>query len=203
MEIKLKNSTSRQLLYVWLLIFSWVYLSAIQLFLVDWSLLYLSERASATMGFCSRSFGFLGLLLGFLVVGYGADKFPSKNYLKFVLLLQLGMISLPIFFWLMPASIVVNYHCYLAALGSFFTFGIQVAMCIAVVKLSSKHSLGRNLAAMIFMMYFCQLSVNAPIGIMIDKFGWNGFFVLLVSYSLTYWLLLYFTALDPERYSDT
>lgn len=202
-ELSIKQILLRYLLknkYIWILSFSYFFVYVIRTAINDWSMLFLVEQKNyslITAGsgiFCFE----VGGMLGSLAAGFFSDKVfkgrrnPINVIFCFAVLFAIAM------FWFIR-QVSPGWNLFFLFLIGFLIFGPQMLIGIAAVELSSKKAAGSATGFVGLFAYIGAAAAGFPLGAVIEHWGWEGFFgILMVCAALAGGLL---TPLWPVRYN--
>lgn len=74
----------------------------------------------------------------------------------------------------------------------FFVFGPQMLIGIAAIELSHKKAAATSTGFIGWIGYLGAFVAGGPVGIILDKWGWNSFFIILISCALISCIFLSF-----------
>lgn len=187
-EVKEKELTTKEILFDYVLTNKWVWMLAIASFFVyvvrmainDWSALYLIETKNYSMikaNACVSAFE-IGGLFGMLVAGWLSDKIHSGRRGPMNVLFSLGMLVSVIFLWFSPEAAAWVDSVTLFTIG-FFLFGPQMLIGLAAAELSHKKAAGTASGFAGWFAYFGAAAAGYPLGLVAQKLGWSGYFIIL------------------------
>jgi MFS transporter, OPA family, sugar phosphate sensor protein UhpC len=167
--------------YIWILSAAYFFVYIVRTAINDWSLLFLIENKGYSMvvaGTCIFSFE-MGGMLGSLSAGFFSDRLcKGKRGPINVIFSASAMLAL-IAFWHSPAISPVLDSFILAIIG-FFVFGPQMLIGIAAAELSSKKAAGSATGFVGLFAYIGAAAAGFPLGLMTEKWGWEGFFIITI-----------------------
>lgn len=171
--------------YIWLLALSSIFVYIIRNAMNDWTTIFLMEtRGFSLMKAGSCVFWFeIGGFVGMLVAGWLSDKLWSGRRGPINVFFSLGMFLCLTIFWLYPQPSLV-WNSYIIAMIGFFLFGPQMLIGLAAAELSHKNAAGTATGFAGWFAYLGGAVAGWPLGFAIEKFGWQGFFVMIVACGL-------------------
>ncbi|MDR1057299.1 MAG: MFS transporter family glucose-6-phosphate receptor UhpC [Coxiellaceae bacterium] len=163
--------------YIWLLAFSYVFVYAVRMAVNDWGSPFLTEQGYTLMRANScMSFFEIGGFIGSLVAGWCSDKFFSSLRGQTNVLFSLGVVLLLLCFWFIPGKHFLLHSLVMFGIG-FFIFGPQMLIGIAAAELSHREAAGTATGFVGLFGYIGAAISGYPVGLVIDHFGWYGFFI--------------------------
>ena len=118
-----------------------------------------------------------------LVAGWLSDRlWKGKRGPAFVLF-SLGMFVSLLVFWYFPQPSLLWNSCIIGSIG-FFLFGPQMLIGLAAAELSHKNATGTATGFAGWFAYVGAAIAGYPLGVAIENFGWQGFFVMIVACGL-------------------
>ncbi|WP_342651667.1 MFS transporter family glucose-6-phosphate receptor UhpC [Vibrio metschnikovii] len=181
--LKFKTAVMRYVLfnrYLWLLCGSYLLVYMVRMAINDWGPLYLVERHGYNILTANLSVslfevgGFLGSLFG----GWGSDKYFRGNRAPMNLLFALGIFISVIALWLTPINHVWFLSGCFFSIG-FFVFGPQMMIGMAAAECSRKDLAGTATGFIGLFSYLGAALTGYPLSLLIEAWGWEGFFCLL------------------------
>jgi OPA family sugar phosphate sensor protein UhpC-like MFS transporter len=164
--------------FVWLLAVSYFFIYVIRTAVNDWTLLFLMEDKGYSHGDAGKIISAfeVGGFFGSLISGWASDYiFKAKRgpvNLLFTLFSVLSIYGLWKFsgghHWLIDASWVF--------LIGFFIFGPQMLIGIAAAEISHKKAAGTATGFAGCFAYLGAAAAGLPLGWVIHRYGWEGFF---------------------------
>ena len=166
--------------HIWTLALASVFIYVIRTAMNDWITVYLMETrgfglaAAASCVFWFETGGFAGML----VAGWLSDKVSSGRRGPMNAIFSLGMLVSVLVFWSYPGTTLI-WSSFLAAMIGFFLFGPQMLIGLAAAELSHKNATGTATGFAGWFAYIGAALAGYPLGLIIEKSGWQGFFVVL------------------------
>lgn len=181
-----RKLTTRELLgtvlqnpYIWLLAIAYFFVYLVRMG-VDWSALFLLE----TKGYTSlKASGFvsifeIGGFCGNLCAGWASDRLFGARRGPVIVLFAIGMFLSVIAFWFAPPNFPIFDSAALFCMG-FAVFGPQCLIGVAAAELSHKKAAATATGFTGLVAYMGAACAGYPLGLIIDTWGWNGFFYAL------------------------
>ena len=171
--------------YIWLLAMSSVFIYVIRTALNDWTPIFLMETRHFTYlsaSSCVMWFE-IGGAAGMLAAGWLSDRVWGGRRGPANFFFSVGMFSMLAIFWYFPQTSLLLNAIIVAAIG-FFLFGPQMLIGLAAAELSHKNATGTATGFAGWFAYAGAALAGYPLGVAIEKFGWQGFFVMIVSCGL-------------------
>jgi OPA family sugar phosphate sensor protein UhpC-like MFS transporter len=182
-EILFKQVLSNK--YVWIFSLSYFFIYVVRTAINDWSVYYLMEAKSFPEFLASTGvFWFeAGGLLGMIAAGWGSDFFFKGNRVPSMVISALGLIFSVLALWYSPPNHTALDLVCLTFIG-FFVFGPQMIVGLAAAEHVDKRAAAASNGFAGTLGYFGAACAGYPIGKVIDIWGWNGFYLLLVICSI-------------------
>ncbi|MCE5293072.1 MAG: MFS transporter [Chlamydiales bacterium] len=177
-EILLKHVLKNP--YVWVLAFSYFFVYIIRQAVNDWTVLYLVEAKNYTqLGSGGVVMWFeVGGFFGSLAAGWASDKiFQGRRGPINVLFCVLISVAIAAFA-LLPVTSVLLDSAMLFMIG-FLIFGPQMLIGMAASELSHKKAAATASGFTGTWAYAGAAVAGYPLGLIIQSFGWEGFFITL------------------------
>lgn len=177
--------------YVWVLAISYFFVYVVRTG-VNWlGQPYLVETKDYTpyaAAACIAWFD-VGGFLGMLAAGWGSDNLFQGRRVPFMVLCSLGLIfAITALWYLGPGQYVLT--SFLVALIGFLVFGPQMLVGLASAEFVSKKAASASNGFAGFLGYLGSAVAGWPLGIIIDYWGWWGFFMSMVICSMATMLIL-------------
>ncbi|WGL59281.1 phosphoglycerate transporter protein PgtP [Pigmentibacter sp. JX0631] len=171
--------------YIWILACAYFFVYIVRIVMNDWTMPYLIEKKgytnSTTAGFVIAAFE-IGGFFGSIVAGWLSDVI-FKGGRGFVNCLFAFLMAICIvFFWQVSAGKIWLDTILVGAIG-FFVFGPQMLIGIAAVELSHKKAAATSTGFIGWIGYLGAFVAGGPVGMILDKFGWESFFITLITCS--------------------
>lgn len=166
--------------YIWMLALASVFVYIIRTAMNDWTTLYLIEKrgfsliSAGSCVFWFESGGFVGML----VAGWLSDRLYASRRGPMNLIFSVGMLCSLLGFWFYPGTSLIWVSFICASIG-FFLFGPQMLIGLAAAELSHKNATGTATGFTGWFAYLGAAIAGYPLGLIADKFGWQGFFVMM------------------------
>lgn len=171
--------------YLWLLAFASFFIYAVRIGVNDWTALFLIENkgysrlgANGTVSLFE-----VGGFFGSLCAGWSSDYLFKARRGPVNVLFSLGVLLSVLLFWKIPPGNPFLDSCMLFMLG-FTIFGPQMLLGVAAAELSHKKAAATSTGFIGWMAYIGAAVAGFPLGKITEDFGWEGFFIFLVTCSL-------------------
>ena len=163
---------------VWILAFSYFFVYVIRTAINDWSTVYLvKQKGYSVLAAASAVTWFeVGGFLGSIAAGIASDRLFNGRRIPYMMVCSVVIFGALYYFWALPAaSYVVD--CSLMAVLGFFIFGPQLLVGLAAAEfVDRKAACTANGFAGCFA-YVGAAATGYPLGWIIDKWSWEGFFI--------------------------
>lgn len=180
--------------YIWLLAASFILVYIVRTAVNDWGNLYLTENKGYGLVKANSALSFfeIGGFLGSLVAGWGSDKLFKGNRGPMNVIFALGVLIAIFALWLLPsAGYALQVICFFFI--GFFVFGPQMLIGLTAAEYSHKKAAGASTGFVGLFAYMGAALSGYPLALIIESYGWIGFFVVIsVSAGLSSLLLLPF-----------
>jgi MFS transporter, OPA family, sugar phosphate sensor protein UhpC len=187
-EINQERLTTRELLmnvltnkFVWMLAISYFFIYLVRIGVNQWTALYLIEaKGYSRLG----ANGFMSLyeaggFFGSLAAGWASDRLFAAKRGPVNVLFALGMLIAIGVFWIIPAGYAWLDSTSIFVIG-FMIFGPQMLIGVAAAELSHKAAAATATGFTGWVAYLGAAVAGYPLGLIIDRMGWNGFFWAMV-----------------------
>jgi MFS transporter, OPA family, sugar phosphate sensor protein UhpC len=176
--------------YVWILAFSYVLVYVVRTAINDWGAVYLTEHGYTLMrANTCMSFFEIGGFFGSLVAGWCSDKVFRGMRGQTNVLFSLGIVAFIFAFWFVPGKLFIFHASLMAGIG-FFVFGPQMLICTAAAELSHREAAGASTGFVSLFAYLGAALSGYPMGVVMQNFNWQGFFVVVGACAVLSVLLL-------------
>ena len=175
--------------FIWILAFGYYFVYMIRTAINDWTVLYLVESKGYTpLGASAIIIWFeVGGIFGSLVAGWASDKLFRARRGPVLSLFCLGVSLSTLFFLLAPqfalfaplAALPIT-DCVMLFTFGFFTFGPQMMIGMAAAELSHKKAAATASGFTGLLAYLGAATAGYPLGALVQMFGWNAFFIVLI-----------------------
>lgn len=168
--------------YIWILACSYFFVYIIRQAVNDWTVLYLVESKSYTqLGSGGVVMWFeVGGFFGSIAAGWASDKiFQGRRAPINVLFCLFICLAIGTFAWL-PVSSVLLDSMMLFVIG-FLIFGPQMLIGMAAAELSHKKAAATASGFTGTWAYVGAACAGYPLGLVIQSFGWEGYFFVLTA----------------------
>ncbi len=166
--------------HIWILALASVFVYIIRTAMNDWTTVFLMETrgftliSSASCVFWFETGGFIGML----AAGWISDRFCQSRRGPMLLLFSAGMFLSVLIFWLYPGSSLV-WNSFITGLIGFFLFGPQMLIGLAAAESSHKNATGTAVGFAGWFAYLGAAIAGGPLGMITERFGWEGFFIVI------------------------
>lgn len=177
--------------YIWLMAFAYFFMYIIRIGLNDWGMVYLVKfkgYSSVKAATCILWFE-IGGFLGSIFAGWSSDKIFGGRRNPVNLLFIIGAVCSLIALhwnsvsWLMLDSAIIFF-------AGFFIFGPQMLIGMVAAELTHKKAAATSSGFAGCFAYLGGAVAGGPLGALIDAFGWDLFFVVLLGCGLTVFALI-------------
>ncbi|MBA3721322.1 MAG: MFS transporter [Parachlamydiaceae bacterium] len=197
-ESEEKELSTRELLkgvlsnkYIWLLAFAYFFLYVLRMGIGDWTALFLYEvKGYGALGSSGTSSLFeAGGFCGCLAAGWSSDRLFGAKRGPVCVLFAVGILCSIFLFWIVPAGYIVLDWITIYLMG-FAVFGPQMLVGICASELCHKKAAATANGFVGWVAYIGAAVAGYPMGLVIDFAGWSGAFVVLLTCSILFLLLL-------------
>ncbi len=168
--------------FIWILAFSYFFVYIIRQAVNDWTVLYLVEakqHSQLTSGFIVSWFE-IGGFLGSLAAGWGSDKIFQGRRGPINVLFSL-LICFAIWGFASYTGVSVWFDCAMLFAIGFLIFGPQMLIGMAAAELSHKKAAATASGFTGSWAYAGAAVAGYPLGLIIQSYGWEGYYVVLTS----------------------
>lgn len=180
--------------YIWLLAASYILVYIVRTAINDWGNLYLTEQKDYSIVKANSAISLfeVGGFIGSLFAGWGSDRFFRGNRGPMNVLFSCGILVSILAVWLLPTSgYAVQAMCFFSI--GFFVFGPQMLIGMSAAEYSHKNAAGAATGFVGLFGYIGAALSGYPLALVIEIYGWQGFFTLIaIAASLVGMLLLVF-----------
>ncbi|MBA3957057.1 MAG: MFS transporter [Parachlamydiaceae bacterium] len=180
--------TTRQLVmgvltnkYIWMLAIAYFFVYVIRMGIGDWTSLFLIEAKGYSRLGANGSVSLFeaGGFFGSLCAGWISDRLFQARRGPVNALFAIGLTMAVLLFWHVPQGYAWMDSCALFAIG-FAIFGPQMLIGVAAAELAHKKASATATGLTGWVAYIGAASAGYPLGSIIDKMGWEGFFWAMV-----------------------
>lgn len=178
--------------YVWIFSLSYFFIYVVRTAINDWTVFYLREAKGMEAMLASTGVTWfeVGGFVGMIAAGWGSDYIWKGNRVPVMVICAIGLIASLFGLMYVPENHVFLDMFFLALIGA-CVFGPQMIVGLAAAEFVDKRAAATSNGFAGTLGYFGAATAGYPIGIMIDAYGWHGFFVaLLVSSAVIFLMLL-------------
>ena len=168
--------------YIWILAFASFFVYSVRTAMTDWGILFLKETkgySTLSASICVSWFEWGGVV-GMLAAGWISDVLFKGHRGQTNLFFSIGMIGMVIALKMNPAYAPLI-DASLFFMTGFFLFGPQMLIGIAAVELSHPKAAGTASGFAGTFAYMGAAVSAAAVGIVVEKFGWSGYHVILTA----------------------
>ncbi|MFQ3245913.1 MAG: OPA family sugar phosphate sensor protein UhpC-like MFS transporter [Arenicella sp.] len=180
--------------FIWLLAASYILVYIVRTAINDWGNLYLTEQKGYGLIKANSALSLfeIGGFIGSLIAGWGSDKFFNGNRGPMNVLFSIGIFVSIIAVWMIPnSSYSVQAACFFAI--GFFVFGPQMLIGMSAAEYSHKNAAGAATGFVGLFGYMGAALSGYPLALIMEQWGWEGFFIAIaIASSMTGMLLLTF-----------
>ena len=171
--------------YIWLLALSYVLVYVVRIGVNDWGNLYLVRQHGVDLVVANSAITMLeiGGFIGTIVAGWGSDVLFRGNRVPMNIIFMLGIMFSVGALWLLPLTSYVALGTVFFLIG-FFIFGPQMLTGMAAAEVAHKEYAGTATGFVGLFGYMGAAMTGLPVAKVIEGFGWNGFFIVMVAASL-------------------
>lgn len=177
--------------FVWIFAITNFFVYFVRTAICDWSILYLIEvKQYSDLLASSGPFWFEVLGIGgMLLAGWGSDYFFKGNRVPVIILCGLGLSTAVMGLWLIPNQHVFL-DLFLLSIIGFFVFGPQMIVGLAASECVDKRAASAANGFAGTLGYLGAACAGFPIGLSIDLWGWQGYYVTMMVCSVFIFLVL-------------
>lgn len=167
--------------YIWCLAIASFFVYVIRTAVNDWSVLFFVEKKGYSMVLAGVTFCWfeVGGFFGSLAAGWSSDfllkgrRGPVNAVFAFLILITIFVM------WKFHSSIFIIDAVLMFIIG-FFVFGPQMLIGVAAAEFSHKKAAGTSTGFTGIFSYIGAAAAGGPLGNIMQKWGWEGFFVSLI-----------------------
>ncbi len=177
--------------YVLMLAISYFFVYVVRAGVSDWATLYLVKARGFEIAPASATAGLfeIGGLFGSLVAGWGSDHFFNGRRAPVSAIMMVGVLMTAISLWL-SFLFGAGFDQTLILMSGFFIFGPQMLVGMAAAEVVDKKAAATVTGFVGVFAYLGAAAAGAPLGWLIEHFGWGQFFVALIASSAVATFLL-------------
>lgn len=167
--------------YIWVLACASFFVHVIRGGASDWTASFLIETRGynvLTANSCVSLFE-VGGFVGSLLAGWSSDYFFSARRLPVTVLFALGIFLSVLLLWYLPLGYLMLDSAAMFLLGV-AVFGPQMMIGMAAVEMTHKKAAATASGFTGWFAYIGMASTGYPLGRVMDAFGWNAFFIVMV-----------------------
>lgn len=167
--------------YIWFLSMANFFVYVIRTGINDWTMLYLSEERGFSMIEAGMTMPWFeaGGILGMLSAGWCSDKIFNGNRGVISFLYMMMMVMPLTVFWMEPSHNYV-FNASLMFFSGLFIFGPQMLVGCAAAEKSHKDAAATASGFAGTFGYLGAACAGYPFGLLLEGYGWNGFFVAML-----------------------
>ncbi|HKY69600.1 MAG TPA: MFS transporter, partial [Gammaproteobacteria bacterium] len=167
--------------YVWIFSISYFFVYVVRTAINDWTIPYLVQEK--LFGDMLAGWGVTlfeaGGVVGMIAAGWGSDYFCKGNRVPAMVVCAIGLIFAVLALWCTPANHPALDLTYLTLIG-LFVYGPQMIVGLAAAEFVDKRAASASNGFSGTLGYFGAASAGYPLGVIIDVWGWDGFFMALM-----------------------
>lgn len=166
--------------FIWLLASSYILVYIVRTAINDWGNLYLVEEKGYEIITANSALSLfeIGGFMGSLMAGWGSDKFFNGNRGPMNIIFSLGVFVSVTAVWLIPNSTYLVQGLCFFAIG-FFVFGPQMLIGLSAAEYSHKNAAGAATGFVGLFAYTGAALSGYPLALVIEQWGWSGFFTII------------------------
>ena len=182
-EILFKYVLTNQ--YVWLLGIAYFFVYVVRTAVNDWSALYLFEHKGYSQAAAGRAISWFegGGFVGILLIGWCSDFFFKGKRAPLNILFSTLVLGPVIVLWFIPQNLGFVDNLCIASIG-FFIYGPQMLIGLNAAELAHKKAAATATGFVGCFAYVGAAFTGWPLGKMMEVFGWEAFFVVIVVSSI-------------------
>lgn len=168
--------------YMWILAFAYFFVYIVRTGINDWTALFLVESkgySSIGANGCVSLFE-VGGFFGSLAAGWSSDRLFNAKRGPINVLFSVGMLLTITLFWFVPVGYPLLDSVLMFCVG-FTIFGPQMMIGLAAAELSHKKAAATSTGFVGLFAYIGAASAGYPVGTITQMWGWNGFYLVLLS----------------------
>ncbi|MFZ4099207.1 MAG: phosphoglycerate transporter protein PgtP [Chlamydiia bacterium] len=177
--------------YLWILGLAYFFVYAVRTAVNDWSVLFFVEHRNYTLlaaGTCIFWFE-AGGFCGSLAAGWLSDRLFAGRRGPINVLFCLGVSLAVGLLWFVPAGWALVDSLLMFVIG-FLIFGPQMLIGVAAAELSHKSTAGSATGFIGWIGYLGAAGAGYPMGLMMQHWGWESYYIALVVCGISSVLLL-------------
>ena len=167
--------------FIWIICFANFFVYIIRYAFMDWAPTFLNQTRNIELthaGGMTAGFEIAGLA-GSVIAGWLTDRFfKSKRGPVCVIYMVLTLLSIGLF-WKIPAGYPVLDSIMLLFIG-FFIYGPQFLVGVMTADIATKRAAATAIGLTGFFGYLSGVISGWGLGMIVDKYGWDGGFILLL-----------------------
>ncbi|WP_461537679.1 MFS transporter family glucose-6-phosphate receptor UhpC [Spongorhabdus nitratireducens] len=182
-EILLQYVLNNKML--WLLGLAYILVFIVKTAISDWGNLYLIETHGYSLleANSALSASEIGGLIGCLVAGWGSDWWFQGNRGPMNSIFAIGVCIAVFGLWMIPDAGFIAQIALFFIFG-FFIYGPHMLIGIAAIECSHKSAAGASNGFVSLFAYVGAAISGYPVALIMESYGWNGFFVTLATCSV-------------------
>lgn len=167
--------------YIWMLAIAYFFVYVVRTGISDWTALFLLEtKGYSRIGAngCASLFE-VGGFFGSLFAGWSSDRLFNARRGPVNLIFAIGMLLSIGSFWYMPQGYPILDSVAMFTIG-FCIFGPQMLIGVVAAEISPKQAASTSTGFAGCWAYMGAAVAGYPLGVIMDSWGWNGFFWFMV-----------------------
>lgn len=186
-EYVLKNK------FIWMLAAANLCVYVVRSAVNTWSIVFLMDPETRGHSIFVASWGYavfeLGGFCGSLAAGWMSDYLFGARRGPVNALFSVGMLASVGALWFLPGALLWRDLMLFFSIG-FFVFGPQMLIGVAAAELSHKKAVATATGFIGWIAYLGSAMAGGPLGQVVDRWGWEGFFITITVGSLCAVLVL-------------
>jgi OPA family sugar phosphate sensor protein UhpC-like MFS transporter len=166
---------------VWLLALSYFFVYVIRTGFNDWGAFYLHKVKGYSMILAASGVTWfeVGGFFGILAAGFLSDRFFKGRRIPYMIYSSLGLLGIILALWFLPhASLWLDYFLF-GAIG-FLIFGPQLLVGLAAAEFVNKQAACTANGFAGCFAYIGAAVTGYPLGLVLDLYSWDGFFIVML-----------------------
>jgi len=167
--------------FIWIMCFANFFVYIIRYAFMDWAPSFLNQTRNVELshaGWMTAGYEIAGIA-GSLIAGWLTDRyFKSRRGPVCVIYMLLTLLSIFIF-WMIPPGYAMVDTFMLLSIG-FFIYGPQFLLAVMTADIATKKAAATAIGLTGLFGYLSGIVSGWGLGLVVDKFGWDGGFLMLV-----------------------
>jgi MFS transporter, OPA family, sugar phosphate sensor protein UhpC len=177
--------------YVWILALSYFFVYVVRTAINDWGVIYFVQYKNYSVVTAATSVTWfeVGGFIGILVAGWCSDKYLGGKRIPYIIYSCLFLTIVSLGLWFVPKNNIFLDLFLMGVLG-FLVFGPQLLVGLAAAEFVDKSLACSANGFAGWFSYIGAACAGYPLGVVIDLWGWDGFFTVLVFCSFAAYCVL-------------